>query len=166
MSYFNKSNAAYDFSRFAPVEEPMDEEPERQREQPAPKKQRAKKKAVKPATVVKWVFVSLFVMLSLASVIVGNIKVTQLSDQVASAQKALDTAESEQVSLNSKLESRMSMTKVEDYAVNKLGLVKVQSYQIQYVHLTNTDKVEVTDDASGITGFFKNVFNSVLEYFK
>jgi hypothetical protein len=57
------------------------------------------------------------------------------------------------------------MQKVEDYAENKLGLVKVQPCQIQYVQLTDKDMVEVSGDSGGITGFFQNLFHSVLEYF-
>jgi hypothetical protein len=166
MSYLNRSNAAYDFSNFAPVPEPDDQKTKKDQKQPLQKKHRAKKNAVKPGTVVKWAFISFFVMMSVGSIMVGNIKITQLNDQVANAQKALDTAKSNEVSLNAKLEARMSMTKVEDYATNKLGLVKVQSYQIQYVHLTDKDKVVVSADDPGVTGFFKKVFNSVLEYFE
>jgi hypothetical protein len=165
MSYYNKSNVAYDFSRFSPVEEPETEKHENKQQQLAKKKHKAKAKALKPATAVKWVFVSLFVMLSLACIMVGNIKITQLSDQVTTTQKKLDTAKSVQVSLNSKLESRMSLSKVEDYAVNKLGLVKVQSYQIQYVRLTDKDKVELNNDTSGFISFFRNIFDTVVEYF-
>lgn len=166
LNYYNKSNAAYDLSRFAPAEEPEEPEIEKQQKQPAPKKRKAVKKAVKPATVVKWVFISLFCMMSLASIMVGNIKITQLNDQISKTQKALDTEKSEQVTLNSKLEARMSMSKVEDYAVNKLGLVKIQPYQIQYVHLTDKDNVVVSSGDSGISSFFKNLFNSAKEYFQ
>jgi hypothetical protein len=177
MNYYNKSNAAYDLSRFAPAEgeqnlsgrgpqkQELPELEKKELERRKAKKQAAKKNAVKPATVVKWVFVSLFVMASLASIMVGNIKITRLNDQITNAQKTLDNAESKEVSLNAKLEARMSMSKVEDYATNKLGLVKVQSYQIQYVQLTDKDRVVVNGDAGGITGFFKNLFSSVLEYF-
>jgi hypothetical protein len=163
MSY-NKSNAAYDFSRFEPVEQ--NEEPEKKQKVPAPVKKHLKKQSVKPATVVKWVFVSAFVMLSLASVMVGNIKITQLNDEITTTQESLNVLKSNQVSLDAKLEARMSMQKVEDYAVNKLGLVKVQPFQIEYIHLTDQDKVEVTGDSTGIIGIFKNLINSVMEYFE
>lgn len=164
MSY--KSNVAYDFSLFAPEEEPEQLEQQPKEQKIVKKRSKAISKPVKPATLVKWVFVSLFVMLSLVSIMVGNIKITQLSDEITLTQKQLDTSKSVQVSLNSKLESRMSLTKVEDYAVNKLGLVKIQPYQIQYVHLTDKDKIEVSNDDSTITGFFNHVFDSILEYFE
>lgn len=158
---YNNSNAAYDLTRFMPQEQQKAEKPK----QPAPVKHKLKKQAVRPAAVVKWVFVSLFVMMSLASIMIGNIKITQQNDEISSAQKNLNMVQSEQVSLNAKLESRMSMQKVEDYAVNKLGLVKIQPYQIQYIHLTDKDNVEINGNGLGITGFFENLINSVVEYF-
>lgn len=165
MSY--KSNAAYDFSRFAPVEEPLEQEERKVQNPPAQKrkKQAAKKASVKPIAVIKGVVISLFVMLSLTSIIVGNIKIEQLSNQITSEQKQLDTEKSNAVSLNAKLEARMSMPKVVDYAENKLGLVKAQPCQIQYVQLTNKDRVEVNGNYSGIAGFFQNLFHTVLAYF-
>lgn len=158
---YNNSNAAYDLSRFMPQEQQKIVEAKPL----APVKRKVKKQAVRPTSVVKWVFISLFVMLSLASIMVGNIKITQQNDDIAYAQKNLNMVKSEQVSLNAKLESRMSMQKVEDYAVNKLGLVKIQPYQIQYVHLTSKDNVEVSGSNLDFTGVFENVINSVVEYF-
>lgn len=163
MSY--KSNVAYDFSRFAPAEMPVAPVEEPKKLKTAVKKKQAKKQQVRPLAVVKWVFVSLFVMASLGSIMVGNIKITQLNDETTKMEKLLDTAKSEQVSLNSKLENRMSISKVEDYALNNLGLVKTQSYQIQYVQLTNQDKVEVLGNSGGVQGFFQDVINSIEEYF-
>lgn len=172
MTYYSKTNVAYDFSRFAPEEVPEEERQEqkevevRKVKSPSKSKYTVSKRVVKPASVVKWVFICIFIMLSLASIMIGNIRITQLNDKITSAQKTLDTAKSEQVYLNSQLESRMSMTKVEDYAINKLGLVKIQPYQIQYVHLKNTDNVEITDNAADVENFFKNLFYDIMEYFQ
>lgn len=160
-----KSNVAYDFSRFAPVEIPEVPVEEPKKVNTVVKKKKAKKQQVTPLAVIKFVFVSLFVMASLGSIMVGNIKITQLNDETDKMEKLLDTARSEQVSLNSKLENRMSISKVEDYASNNLGLVKTQAYQIQYVQLTNEDKVEILGNSGGIQGFFQNVINSIEEYF-
>lgn len=165
MSY-NKSNAAYDFSNFEPAEQGLELEPVKKQKNPAPKKKQVKKQAVKPVTVIKWVFVSIFVMLSLTSIMVGNIKITQLDDQISKLQKNYNSIKSDQVSLNSQLETRMSMQKVEDYAVNKLGLVKVQPFQIEYVHFTDQDKVEVSSDNTGAMGSINNLIHSVEEYFQ
>lgn len=161
---YNKTNAAYDLSKFAPKEEI--EEPEiEQPKEPRRRMRLIENKMPKPATVVKWVFVSLFVMLSLTSIMVGNIKLTQLNDQMTSVQKSLNDAKSDEVSLNAQLETRMSMSQVEEYATSKLGLVKVQPYQVQYIHLTNTDKVVVSSDKTGMPAVFANVIDFFKEYF-
>lgn len=163
MSY--KTNVVYNFSRFAPAEIPETPIEEPKKVKTVVRKKKAKKQQVRPLAVVKWVFVSLFVMVSLGSIIVGNIKIAQLNDETAKMEKMLDTAKSEQVSLNSKLENRMSISKVEDYVSKNLGLVKTQSYQIQYVQLTNEDKVEVLGNSGGVEGIFQNVINYIEEYF-
>ncbi len=163
MSY-NKSNAAYDFSTF----EPEQQKPEAEKKQKltAPKKKQVKRQSVKPVTVIKWIFVSLFVMMSLTSIMVGNIKINQLDDQISKAQKSYDSVTSDQVSLNSQLEARMSMQKVEDYATGTLGLVKIQPFQIEYVHLTDKDNVKVSGGGNGIFDSINNLIHSVTEYFE
>lgn len=163
MSSYNNSNAAYDFAAFAPAEEPEVAEPKRKHKKASNAKS-APKELIKPVTVAKLIIIGLFVMISVGCIMVGNIKVTQLSDQIASAQKQLDKADSEKVSLNSKLESRMSLSKVEDYASNKLGLVKIQPYQLEYVNLTNKDNVEITGKQNPAAEIFNNIINNIKSY--
>lgn len=155
-----KTGAAYDFSAFLPE----------QREEEAPKPEKKPRRAaakpkVKPGTVVKYAFGSLFVMLALGSTVVGNIKINQLSDEISSTGKQLTTAQSEQVSLSAKLEARLSMQKVADYAAGVLGLSKIQPYQIEYVHLVDHDKVVVSPNGHDPLDFIKNLAASVVEYF-
>lgn len=159
-----KTGAAYDFSAFLPEQ--------REEEAPQPEKQPRRaaakprvKSGIKPGTVVKYAFVSIFVMLALGSTMVGNIKINQLSDEISSTNKQLTTAQSEQVSLSAKLEARLSMQKVADYATGVLGLSKIQPYQIEYVHLVDQDKVVVSPCANDPLDFIKNLAASVVEYF-
>lgn len=164
---YNKSNAAYDLSNFAPAPEQLPEKTETEKKKPAAvhRKKKAKKNSVKPSTVVKWVFVSLFVMISLGSIMVGNIRVTQINDKTTRVEKQLDIEKSKAVKLNSSIETRMSISTVENYAVNKLGLSKTQSYQIQYINLTDKDKVQILEKPSGLENIMQNVINTVEEYF-
>lgn len=164
MAYYNHSNAAYDFARFAPAEEEPYENEEPERAKPKKKAKTASHSTLKPAAVAKMIFIGIFVMISVGCIMVGNIKMTQLSEQISTTQKKLDRAKSEQISLNSKLESRMSLEKVESYATNKLGLVKIQPYQIQYVNLTDKDSVEVSGNSGATPDFIQNIINTVKEY--
>lgn len=164
MAYYNNSNAAYDFARFAPVEEETYENEEPLSAKSKKKDKSASHSALKPAAVAKMIFIGIFVMISVGCIMVGNIKMTQLSEQISTTQKKFDRAKSEQISLNSKLESRMSLEKVETYATGKLGLVKVQPYQIQYINLTDKDNVEVTGKTGALPDFIQNIINSAKEY--
>ena len=47
--------------------------------------------------------------------------------------KLLLICQSENISLQSELDSLVSVSMIDDYAVNKLGMKKVKSNQIQYV---------------------------------
>jgi hypothetical protein len=56
----------------------------------------------------------------------------------------------------------MSLKNVED-ATTKLSLQKVQSYQIEYINLANSDKVEVNNQNRNLFLYF---LSNILEYFK
>lgn len=163
MSYYNNSNAAYDFERFAPKEEV--EEEKIQTPKLVKKKKVAQKSLVDRAMVVKFIVVGLFAMISIGCIMVGNVKMTQLSDEISSARTELNRVDSEKISLNSKLESRMSLTKVENYATANLGLVKTQPYQLQYVNFTDKDNVQLKDSSNFITKAFADLINNIKAYF-
>ena len=56
----------------------------------------------------------------------------------------LDEAKSENIRLNMALNALMSREKVEDYAVNVLGMQKIERYQIYYFDDRDGDKVVVS----------------------
>jgi hypothetical protein len=58
------------------------------------------------------------------------------------------------------LESRTSLSSVEAYAVSH-GLQKSNQYQINYVHLTDQDEVDIAPKSGNI---FTRLINSILEY--
>ena len=53
--------------------------------------------------------------------------------------------QSDTVRLNNSLNSIVSINKVEDYALNVLGMVKIQDYQVVYVDLSSEDAVIVAN---------------------
>ena len=59
----------------------------------------------------------------------------------------------------------MSLDYVEEYAQKELGMQKMQPSQITYVHLNDSDKVEVLADTSEkslfekIKGFFSDILS-------
>lgn len=151
-----RENVAYDLSLFEPKEEHKTREPVQK-----PKRKPATREAVKPGTVIRWVAVSLFVTLSLVSIMMCNVQLTNLSDHISKAQAQLSAAQGEEVRLNMQLESRTSLSNVESYAVNQLGMQKTNQYQVTYVHLADQDKVAVTPPSRNIFAWLGNL---ILEY--
>lgn len=154
-------NLAYDLSLF----EPREERPPRRKTMrvlPAPKSKR-----IGAAAAFRWAVVGLLAMVSLTALMMSHVQLTELGDEISTAKAKLNTAQSEQVRLNMLVESRMSLKNVEDYAVNKLGMQKIQSYQISYINLNNSDKVVVDGTAANTpTAMLKRLAVKFEEYFK
>lgn len=68
--------------------------------------------------------------------------------------------------LNISLASMADLRLVEDIAVNKLGMSRIEQHQIEYVSLDCADKaVVIQNDDDGVNELFKN-FSVVREYFR
>ncbi|MEG1782456.1 MAG: hypothetical protein RR253_04315 [Oscillospiraceae bacterium] len=93
-----------------------------------------------------WSVLSLAIILSLTiGVISTNASITTCASQIEAEKVNITQIESEKAYLNFSLESRMSLNSIEEYAVNTLGLVKMESSQTKYVELESENKIEVRD---------------------
>ena len=98
-----------------------------------------------------------------------QMQLTQLSAQVSVQDQTLDKLTAENVSLSSKQMSSMDMAQVEEYASQKLGMVKMDSAQIEYVELTNPDTVTVAESAISFDKLFAGLarsFSAIVEYIR
>ncbi|MFR5876712.1 MAG: hypothetical protein ACLUFN_09515 [Eubacterium sp.] len=57
----------------------------------------------------------------------------ELTKQIAAKEVKISNAQSEYISLQSELDSLVSMSMIDQYAVEQLGMTKVKSNQIQYI---------------------------------
>lgn len=105
--------------------------------------------AVIKAAVVVAVFCAVWMGL-----LVMQAKCESITSQITDLREQMDIAEGEKVRLTAELNSKMSTEKIEDYAVNKLGMVKAESYQINYIDLSEGDKVVVSGGKSLDNGSF------------
>ena len=84
-------------------------------------------KAVKIIAVTVFCFV-------LAAMAVNSLSAkNELTKQIEAKEKSISNAQSENISLQSKLDSLVSVSMIDEYAVNKLGMTKVKANQIQYI---------------------------------
>lgn len=86
------------------------------------------------------------VMLSLVIAVINtNANITTTATEIAKKQAAIIELESEKSYLNFSIESRMSLKNIEEYAVGELGLVKMESAQVEYIEIEDENKIEVID---------------------
>lgn len=160
-----KGNLAYDLSLFEPREQTQKDP--RNSKLRVIKKAREKARQVSIFTVFKAIALSTVIVVSLCCIMINNVKLTELDDAIRKKQTLLSNSQSEAISLNMQLESRASLKSVENTAVNKLGLQKVQNYQITYINLTGGDKVVVASDGQeAIKNTVMRFLHSAVEYFK
>lgn len=83
-------------------------------------------------------------IISIALVIIGFVSATvysfalknELTRDIASTQIDIANAQSENISLQSRLDAMVSISMIDEYAVNKLGMTKMKSNQIQYMDVS------------------------------
>lgn len=114
---------------------------------------------------VKFVLGLALVMSLLCAMIFGKVEISSLCAEQTTLNQQLEQLQSENVSLQSELAQKTSMTKVEEYAEGQLGLQKLDKSQIEYVEVENKPSATVIEaDEQNIFVQIKNWFSSVLEY--
>lgn len=133
------------------------------REVPTPRHR--KKAGVRPS------FAACLVILAVTAVYIlfCQMQLTQLTTEVSRKNDALSELTSENVSLTTKKMNSMDMEEVENYAVNRLGMVKMDNSQIEYVELTNPDTVTVANSGISLDALFAGLarsFSAIVEYIR
>lgn len=107
--------------------------------------------------------VSIAVLFALIiGVIATNASITAYSTKIADEQEAIVQLESEKSYLEFTLESRMSLDEIETYAINTLGMVKMDSSQKKYVELESENKIVVADNT--VTEKLGEAIQPILSY--
>lgn len=66
----------------------------------------------------------------------------ELTKSIASIKKDISAAQSENVSLNSELEALVSVSQIDSYAVEKLGMTRVQDNNVKYIDSAEYDAAQ------------------------
>lgn len=77
----------------------------------------------------------------LFGVVYTFVQKSELTHSISKSKSAIAIANSENVSLNSELEAMVSMSQIDLYAVEKLGMVKLQPNQIRYIDTSEFKEV-------------------------
>ena len=115
---------------------------------PPPKKSRVARVQTAKATsrrAIKIVAVSLCMLVMLSLLIFERASLIKLNLQKAQAEQTLLAAQSETVRLEAQFNGMVSVENVEEYAKEKLGMVKRQGRQVQFFQNGNQDEILLFD---------------------
>lgn len=101
------------------------------------------KPKVNPLTAFLSLSVVALVILAVAAIIHGQAQLTELNQQISDAQVELTELESYYTQLEMKVENKLGPSVIEEYAKNVLGMAKTESFQKEFISLSDGDKAEV-----------------------
>ena len=122
----------------------------------------ARRKGINPLKSAITIFCVSIAFALVASVIGGQVQLTELTESINEATGSLNELQSVEIQLQMKATSNMNVDEIEEYARAQLGMGKINNNQITYVNLAQQDKgivVEKTDK-----GFFANLWNTVTSW--
>ena len=152
------TNAAYDLSRF-------DTEVNTGKEK-QPVKMEVVRPAVKRGAVAKGLIFSMFVVAVCCAMLFSMVRINELSNQVAYETEVLNKLKSEGVVLETRLDSEMSLANVEDYAVNVLGMQKIETSQMECINIKTENVISKTESDEIFFAFLSNAVSGLMEYLK
>ena len=124
--------------------------------------QKKQVKAINWAPVKGTVAATVFSVL-LFSVLYSNAQMTQLTADIAQKRAELTELQSEYDYLDSVMQANASARIVESYATSELGLIRIDSNQIEYIVLQGEDSLE-TVQAESVWTILKRNFLNITEY--
>lgn len=154
-------NTAYDLSKF-------EEKKKRPAVEVVTPKRAARKRTVLGMNPAKAILM-LVVVGVLASVLIYNrVLIIEANEEIRQANKQMTILQSEGTRLDMELEGKTSLKNVEDYATKNLGMQKLEKQQVQYVSLSDEERVVLSKDMVK-PNIFKRIsgwFEQLMEYLR
>ncbi len=122
-----------------------------------------KKKKITANICMVLIFIALFGLMGFK--IYSDAYYNELTGELSELNGEYSDLLNEEKRLNIKLAEKADLSNVEDIATNKLGMSKIEQYQIEYVSLDTEDRAVVIDNSEDgmFSGLFRN-FSVILEY--
>lgn len=117
-------------------------------------------KVISPAVVI---FAIITVAVLLGYMVFNVVELNQVNNEINTANSQIKILNSEKVRLSSELESKMSLTNIEKYAKEKLGLSKLSSGQVTYLNTSGGNSIEIPQDKN--RNVFETVWASIKDFF-
>ena len=144
------NGVAYDLSRFE----------DRPRAVVFEKVQTKKENKKAELSIKKLLLVGVVIVAITFVMIYNRVMLTELTDEIAQANKTLNALQGENTLLEMEIAQKMSLDNIEEYATTQLNMGKVEQYQIENISLTQNDEITVMKDDSQ-NNFFSTVYAGI-----
>lgn len=119
---------------------------------------------------IGWISVLLLIVIAFAGLLTVECSIEQYEKtyRVKLLTAELEYEQNEGELLKIEYEKRTNYHDVEDYAINTLGMRKLNKYQIEYIVSTNTNTTQLImadEDDTGVLSRITTAFAVILEYF-
>lgn len=110
---------------------------------------KARRRGLNPLRAAVSVVCVAVVFTMVMSLIYGQVQLTELTEEINTAQSDLAQLESVEIQLQMKATSNMNVDEIKAYAENELGMEKIKNSQISYVNLAQQDVGTVVEKDQG-----------------
>lgn len=155
----SKGSLAYDLSKYENAVPKLTSD-----EKTKIKVRKAKPEAAGSAP--KIIVLALAAGLLLGLVIYGKVENAAIHSEISAETKYVDILRSENVRMQTEIESKSALKSVEEYAVNVLGMQKLDKSQIEYLSLENGNVVDIPDNSDNLFVRIKHAFEDFVEYLR
>lgn len=155
----NRGNTAYDLSKY---------------ENAAPKLTDGEKSKIvvrrakpKPtASAPKILITAVMAVLVLSLVVYPKVQQATVMSDINKLNDQVMILESENVRMQTAIESKSALKAVEDYAVDVLGMQKLDKSQIEYLSIENGNVIDIPEENENFFVKIKHSFEDFLEYLR
>lgn len=155
----NRGNAAYDLSKY---------------ENAAPRLTDSEKSKIvvrraKPrptASAPKILITAVMAVLVLSLVVYPKVQQATVMSDINKLNEQVMILESENVRMQTAIESKSALKAVEDYAVDVLGMQKLDKSQIEYLSIENGNVIDIPEENENFFVKIKHSFEDFLEYLR
>ena len=108
---------------------------------------------------VKAIACMLLVIAVTSALLYTRVQLTECTQKVESANETYTSLEAEGTRMSLELEGKVSLKNAEDYASSELGMTKMDNKSVEYLRLTQENKIEVPNEPQ------KGLWESIQEFF-
>ena len=159
MYAYNRSDVAYDLSRFD-----TDERAVKREEQRKTNIKLHKVSVAKTGNWFKTVFFVAFAALLAFAVVSGKATISEISTEISEQSALLEEAKSENALLQARLDNMVTLSKVDEIAVSELGLQKTSKNQVHYISIYDRTMVQAAENNGNVFTALKNWMDGTMEY--